>query len=74
MSSTETPRPHTHRFDDAGICERCPATLAEVRAARAAAAQVPTARVVNDLRAAAAVGDARERKANRRSYYERTGR
>lgn len=70
--------PHTHRFNDDQVCERCGSTYAEVVAAReAAAAAIPTTRTAKtraDMDAAAKINDKKDRAANRRSYYERTGR
>lgn len=67
---------HTHRFDDNGTCERCGRSLEDVRAERAAkdAARTPAAERRDDLASTAALNDKKDRAANRRSYYERTGR
>jgi hypothetical protein len=75
---TTTTAPHTHRFNDEQVCERCGSTYAEVQAERAAAnAQVPTTRTAKakaELDAAAKVNEKRIQAGHRRARYERTGR
>jgi hypothetical protein len=70
-----TRQDHTHRFDDNGTCERCGATYTEVVAARqAATTSTQKDKARRDLDAVAAENDRKDRAANRRTYYERTGR
>jgi hypothetical protein len=74
---TTTTAPHTHRFDDDAICERCGRTYADVQAERAASYTAREEAKSNGrgwLDAVAEVNNRIERKNNRRTYYERTGR